>query len=160
VGAATVFAASWWFMYDPTGPQLNYWQLSHHLSCLGDEDGNFEGLDCAIFSHPAPMTMALSVLVTIEMLNALNSLSENQSLLVMPPWVNFWLLAAMALSMTLHFIILYVDILGTVFQVMPLTVTQWMAVLKISLPVLLMDETLKFFARNYTDVPDKIKEQW
>jgi len=160
VGAATVFAASWWFMYDPTGPQLNYWQLSHHLSCLGDEDGNFEGLDCAIFSHPAPMTMALSVLVTIEMLNALNSLSENQSLLVMPPWVNFWLLAAMALSMTLHFIILYVDILGTVFQVMPLTVTQWMAVLKISLPVLLMDETLKFFARNYTDVPGKIKEQW
>jgi len=157
VGAATVFAASWWFMYDPTGPQLNYWQLSHHLSCLGDEDGNFEGLDCAIFSHPAPMTMALSVLVTIEMLNALNSLSENQSLLVMPPWVNFWLLAAMALSMTLHFIILYVEILGTVFQVMPLTVVQWLAVLKISIPVLLLDESLKFLARNYTDVPLSVK---
>merc|ERR1712168_196888 len=90
VGCATVFAASWWFMYDPTGPQLNYYQLSHHLQCLGD-DVNFEGLDCGIFSHPAPMTMALSVLVTIEMLNALNSLSENQSLLVMPPWINPWL---------------------------------------------------------------------
>ncbi|KAK4298154.1 hypothetical protein Pmani_029482 [Petrolisthes manimaculis] len=150
VGCATVFAASWWFMYDPTGPGLNYYQLSHHLACLGEPE-NFEGLECSIFSHPAPMTMALSVLVTIEMLNALNSLSENQSLLIMPPWVNIWLLAAMALSMTLHFIILYVDILSTVFQVMPLSVAQWMAVLKISLPVLLLDESLKFLARNYTD---------
>lgn len=58
------------------------------------------------------MTMALSVLVTIEMLNAMNSLSENQSLLVMPPWINIWLLLAMILSMTLHFVILYVEILS------------------------------------------------
>ncbi|ROT76360.1 sarco/endoplasmic reticulum Ca2+-ATPase [Penaeus vannamei] len=153
VGCATVFAASWWFMYDPTGPQLNYYQLSHHLSCLGD-DKNFEGLDCNIFSHPAPMTMALSVLVTMRcstLLTGEKYLSENQSLIVMPPWVNIWLLAAMALSMTLHFIILYIDILSTVFQVMPLTTAQWMAVLKISLPVVLLDETLKFVARKYTD---------
>ena len=32
----------------------------------------FEGLSCKIFEDPHPMTMALSVLVTIEMLNALN----------------------------------------------------------------------------------------
>lgn len=159
VGAGTVFAAAYWFMYDPTGPRLNYYQLSHHLSCLGEPE-NFEGIDCGIFSHPAPMTMALSVLVTIEMLNALNSLSENQSLILMPPWSNIWLLAAMALSMTLHFIILYVDILSTVFQVMPLSVSQWVAVLKISLPVLLLDEALKFVARRYTDVPQEIERKF
>lgn len=34
---------------------------------------------------------------------------------------------------------------------MPLTTAQWMAVLKISLPVVLLDESLKFLARNYTD---------
>lgn len=95
--------------------------------------------------------MALSVLVTIEMLNALNSLSENQSMLVMPPWSNVWLISAIGLSMTLHFMILYVEILSTVFQICPLTVEEWFAVLKISFPVVLLDEVLKFFARKYSD---------
>lgn len=58
------------------------------------------------------MTMALSVLVTIEMLNAMNSLSENQSLVTMPPWSNMWLVGSMALSFTLHFVILYVEVLS------------------------------------------------
>jgi len=151
VGAGTVFAAAWWFMYDPTGPQLNYYQISNHLSCIVEEE-NFEGIDCSIFSHPAPMTMALSVLVTIEMLNALNSLSENQSLLVMPPWINPWLLGAMSLSFSLHFVILYVDVLAMVFQVMPLTWAQWLAVIKISMPVIFIDEILKLVARKYVDV--------
>ncbi|KAK4298153.1 hypothetical protein Pmani_029481 [Petrolisthes manimaculis] len=149
VGVATVFAATWWFMYDPTGPQVTFYQLTHHLSCPNDP-ANFEGLDCVIFSHTAPMTMALSVLVTIEMLNALNSLSENQSLVVMPPWDNIWLLLAMALSMILHFFILYIKFFAVVFQVQPLSVAQWMAVLKISFPVILLDETFKHFARKNT----------
>lgn len=71
VGAATVGAATWWFLYSPEGPQMTYWQLTHHLSCLGGGD-EFKGLDCKIFHDPHPMTMALSVLVTIEMLNAMN----------------------------------------------------------------------------------------
>lgn len=37
------------------------------------------------------------------------SLSENQSLLRMPPWSNCWLVGAMTLSMSLHFMIIYVD---------------------------------------------------
>lgn len=79
------------------------------------------------------------------------SLSENQSLLVMPPWCNMWLLGAMALSMSLHFVILYVDILSTIFQIAPLSMVEWIAVLKISLPVLILDETLKFVARKWID---------
>lgn len=38
VGAATVGAASWWFMYSPLGPQMSYWQLTHHLQCIGGGD--------------------------------------------------------------------------------------------------------------------------
>ena len=40
---------------------------------------------------------------------SLYSLSENQSLVRMPPWVNIWLLGSICLSMSLHFLILYVD---------------------------------------------------
>lgn len=36
------------------------------------------------------------------------SVSENQSLLRMPPWLNLWLLGAIVMSMALHFLILYV----------------------------------------------------
>jgi Ca2+ transporting ATPase len=109
----------------------------------------FKGVDCHIFHDPHPMTMALSVLVSIEMLNAMNSLSENQSLVAMPPWTNMFLMAAMALSMTLHFVILHVEILSQVFQVTPLNMEEWLAVIKISVPVILIDETLKFVARKY-----------
>jgi Ca2+ transporting ATPase len=160
VGSATVFAAAWWFMYHDDGPKLNYSQLTHHLGCINDESGLFKGVDCSVFNDPHPMTMALSVLVTIEMLNALNSLSENQSLLVMPPHKNIWLLSAMALSMTLHFVVLYVDILSTVFQVTPLNGVEWLAVMKMSLPVVLLDETLKFMARKFADVPADVKKDW
>jgi len=153
VGAATVGAAAWWFTMYEKGPQLNYYQLTHHLQCLA-EPRMFPNIDCGIFTNPKPMTMALSVLVTIEMLNAVNSISENQSLTVMPPWYNKWLMGAMALSMSLHFLILEVDVLSTVFQITPLNIEEWIAVLKISLPVILLDETLKFVARKITDVPN------
>lgn len=44
---------------------------THHMQCLAEEH-NFHGIDCHIFENPKPMTMALSVLVLIEMFNALN----------------------------------------------------------------------------------------
>jgi len=111
-----------------------------------------QGLDCHIFHDPHPMTMALSVLVTIEMFNALNSLSENQSLLLMPPWTNLFLLGAMALSFGLHFVLLYVEVLAKVFSVTPLDGEEWWTVMKFSIPVIILDETLKFVARTFIDV--------
>ncbi|GAV01129.1 hypothetical protein RvY_11888 [Ramazzottius varieornatus] len=157
VGAGTVGAAAWWFMVSPTGPQMSYYQLTHHLVCANEPE-NFRGIDCDVFEDPHPMTMALSVLVSIEMLNAMNSLSENQSLLAMPPWTNPWLMGAMGLSMSLHFVILYVDVLANVFQVCPLNIYEWIAVIKISIPVVLLDETLKFVARKIGEGKNPLTE--
>uniref|UniRef100_A0A8C4Y8K9 Calcium-transporting ATPase n=1 Tax=Gopherus evgoodei TaxID=1825980 RepID=A0A8C4Y8K9_9SAUR len=150
VGAATVGAAAWWFLYAEDGPGVSYHQLSHFMQCT-EENVDFEGLDCEVFESPVPMTMALSVLVTIEMCNALNSLSENQSLVRMPPWVNIWLLSSICLSMSLHFVILYIDPLPMIFKLTPLELTHWLMVLKISFPVILLDEVLKFIARDYLE---------
>jgi len=70
----------------------------------------------------------------------------------MPPWCNKWLMGAITLSMTLHFCILEIDFLAAVFQITRLNVEEWIAVLKISFPVIFIDEILKFVARKFTDV--------
>ena len=41
------------------------------------------------------------------------------------------------------------------FHICPLSWEEWFAVLKISIPVVLLDETLKFLSRNYVDGKDK-----
>ena len=92
-------------------------------------------------------TMSLSVLVAIEMFNALNAISEDGSLLTMPPWVNPWLLVAMAVSFGLHFVILYVPFLADIFSIVPLTVNDWIVVTAFSFPVVLIDECLKAVGR-------------
>ncbi|CAJ0964751.1 unnamed protein product [Ranitomeya imitator] len=150
VGFATVGAATWWFLYDEDGPQITFYQLRHFMKCTPD-NALFEDIDCEVFESRYPTTMALSVLVTIEMCNALNSLSENQSLLRMPPWLNIWLLCAIVMSMALHFLILYVKPMPLIFQVTPLSCTQWLVVMKISLPVILLDEGLKYISRHHLD---------
>uniref|UniRef100_A0A8C1TCV6 Calcium-transporting ATPase n=1 Tax=Cyprinus carpio TaxID=7962 RepID=A0A8C1TCV6_CYPCA len=150
VGLGTVSAATWWYLFDEDGPQVSFYQLRHFMQCT-EENPMFQGIDCEVFESRYPTTMALSVLVTIEMFNALNSLSENQSLLRMPPWVNIWLLGAIILSLSLHFLILYVEPLPLIFQVTPLHYSQWIVVLKISFPVILLDEALKCISRHHLE---------
>ncbi|CAF1248683.1 unnamed protein product [Rotaria magnacalcarata] len=159
VGAGTVGASCWWYVSYHDGPLLSWSQLKHHFKCRGGGK-EWEDIDCDVFDDPHPMTMALSVLVTIEMLNALNSLSENQSLVKMPPWYNKYLLFAIALSMSLHMMILYIPMFNTVFQICPLTWEEWFAVLKISVPVVLLDEILKFISRRYVDKTEPHISVW
>uniref|UniRef100_A0A671RRV5 Calcium-transporting ATPase n=1 Tax=Sinocyclocheilus anshuiensis TaxID=1608454 RepID=A0A671RRV5_9TELE len=154
----TVSAATWWYLFDEDGPQVSFYQLRHFMQCT-EENPMFQGIDCEVFESRYPTTMALSVLVTIEMFNALNSLSENQSLLRMPPWVNVWLLGAIILSLSLHFLILYVEPLPLIFQVTPLHYSQWIIVLKISIPVILLDEALKYMSRHHLEGTTCLRER-
>jgi len=44
---------------------------THHHRCYSNPE-EFVGIECTIFDNPKPKTMALSVLVVIEILNAFN----------------------------------------------------------------------------------------
>jgi Ca2+ transporting ATPase len=152
VGAATVFGYAWWFIFYNGGPQITFHQLTNFHQC----SSKFPEIGCEMFtSIPAQRatTVSLSILVVIEMFNACNSLSENESLLVLPIWANPYLVASIALSMGLHFMILYVPFFRTLFQITPLNWEEWQAVLVISAPVIAIDEVLKWVSNRLSKSP-------
>nr|XP_023885453.1 calcium-transporting ATPase 3, endoplasmic reticulum-type-like [Quercus suber] len=112
---------------------------------------------CSIFNDRHPSTVSMTVLVVVEMFNALNNLSENQSLLVIPPWSNLWLVASIILTMIFHILILYVHPLAVLFSVTPLSWAEWRLVLYLSFPVIIIDEVLKFFSRNTKGIRFKFR---
>lgn len=44
-----------------------------------------------------------------------------------------------------------IRLVQVIFQITPLSLEEWVAVLKISIPVIILDETLKFVARKFAD---------
>lgn len=148
VGLATVAGYAWWFMFYSEGPQITFWQLSHFHKC----SAQFGEIGCQMFSDDmakSASTVSLSILVVIEMFNAMNALSSSESLLTLPLWENMMLVYAIALSMALHFALLYTPVLQTLFSILPLNWAEWQAVLVISAPVILIDEVLKLAERQF-----------
>lgn len=148
VGLATVAGFIWWFVYADSGPRLPYSELMNFDTCHTRETT----YPCSIFEDRHPSTVSMTVLVVVEMFNALNNLSENQSLVVIPPWSNLWLVGSIILTMLLHVLILYIQPLSVLFSVTPLSWTEWKVVLLLSFPVIIIDEVLKFFSRNRTGI--------
>ena len=135
VGLATVAGYAWWFMFYSEGPQITFWQLSHFHRC----SSAFPEIGCQMFSDDmarSASTVSLSILVVIEMFNAMNALSSSESLLTLPLWENMMLVYAIALSMALHFTLLYTPFLQVLFSILPLNWVEWQAVLAISAPVM------------------------
>lgn len=132
VGIATIGGFIWFLMLASRGPKVSW----SGINSIGPE------------SSIIGSTVALSVLVVIEMANALNSLSENESIFCLGPHRNPILLAAISLSIFLHYLILYLPALAKIFGVAPLNGEEWMAVVCLSVPVILIDEILKFFTRK------------
>ena len=131
VGGATLGAFAWW--YHSKGVSLQ--QLRSWSSCLSWTDfahsaeaPHWPQYPCKIFESPlraVPQTMALSVLVVIEMLKALSAVSLDSSLLTVAPWRNPWLLQGVALPMALHLLTIYVKPLSRLFGLAPLTWDNW-----------------------------------
>ncbi|KAK0650066.1 Calcium-transporting ATPase sarcoplasmic/endoplasmic reticulum type [Lasiodiplodia hormozganensis] len=156
VGIATVFGYAWWFMFNPAGPQISFYELSHFHRC----STHFPEIGCEMFSNEmskSASTVSLSILVVIEMFNAMNALSSSESLLTLPLWENMVLVYAITLSMILHFALLYIPFLQGLFSITPLNWGEWKAVLAISAPIIGIDEVLKLVERQFfmTKLPAK-----
>ena len=81
------------------------------------------------------------------MLNSLNAISEDNSLLTMSPLINPWLLLAISWSIGLHIMIVYVPAMNVIFGIAPHNLYEWYLVMAFSSPVILIDEVLKIIGR-------------
>jgi Ca2+-transporting ATPase len=115
---------------------------------------SFDGIDlsknaCDYFTigKKKPVTLSLTVLVIIEMFNAMNAVSDEQSILVVPPFKNVWLLVAISFSCALHCVILYIPFFANIFGLAPLDLSEWILVFYFSIPVILIEEVMKFISR-------------
>ncbi|KAG8344975.1 putative Cation transporter ATPase N terminus [Trypanosoma vivax] len=159
VGLATVGGFLWWFL----GHGFTLHDLTTYTTCK-----DMTKPTCTALADPeTARAIALSILVVVEMLNALNALSENASLITMRPHTNVWLLLAIVSSLTLHLLIMYVPFLAALFNIAPLGVDpqvvkqahpwsilvptnfdDWKAVMVFSVPVIFLDELLKLVTRR------------
>jgi|Transcript_22419 Ca2+-transporting ATPase len=161
VGLATVGIFVWWYTMAETGDGhtlVSFQQLSNWSQCPEWKDftvNNFvEGMDfsqapCEYFTKGKvkASTLSLSVLVVIEMLNALNAISEDNSLMTMSPLVNPYLILAIISSILLHCVIVYIPFMNEIFSIYAMNQQEWIAVFAFSTPVIFIDEVLKFFGR-------------
>ena len=107
--------------------------------------GPFDADPCDYFGSgkAKAATLGVTTLVCAQMANALNGVSERDSLLVSPPWRNPTLLLAVAGSLGVHAAILYVEPLAKTFSVVPLSAEEWAVCLALSAPVIAIEEAFK-----------------
>merc|ERR1712194_606620 len=162
VGFATVGVFIYWYVYDVDAadghtlvsiPELMQWgkcSTWENFSPKPFGELSFAKDPCSYFlaGKVKASTLSLTVLVVIEMLNAFNALSEDGSLLQMPPWKNPYLIVACMDSMLVHFVILYVPTLARIFAVCALDLHDWWLVMCFAFPVIIIDEVLKFVGRQ------------
>jgi len=91
--------------------------------------------------------MSLTVLVMIEMFNALNALSEEKSLLTTGLFGNPILIVAIICAFSLHLMIVNVPFFTHIFGTTVLSKNDWILCVGIAAPVILLDEFVKIFAR-------------
>jgi Ca2+-transporting ATPase len=171
VGFATVGIMVYWYVYDHDATDghtlVSMEQLTQFSRCPSWEKFsartyNGEEVGCGIFEgrgKAKASTLSLTVLVVIEMLNALNALSEDGSLLQMPPWCNPYLIVAMCFSIGIHMVICYWPLGNQLFGVVPLDGHDWVVVSVFSFPVILIDEILKFVGRIMVEQEIKSRKQ-
>ena len=134
IGVATVGVYAGYFFENG----VSFQELQSWSTCTGTES-------CSIYADlAAPQTLALSTLVTVELLKALCSVSIDSSIFTVGPQKNPWLLLGVTIPFALNLAIIYTPELEQSFGLAPLDGSDWLKVLAWSLPIVLIDEALKY----------------
>ena len=128
---ATLGVFLWWF-YD-RGFTIGNVMRWHKCNVAHEEQNAF----CKLFSSSSshPQTMSLSVLVLIEMLRALSSVSLEKSILAFPPWKNPLLVIGTIIPMLVHLLFMYRPKLSSLLNIVPLSLREWKVIELLLFPV-------------------------
>jgi Ca2+-transporting ATPase len=115
--------------YCITGGYVGLASLAAYLYGFSRKGISFDKLRQSMDSRDAGLvhsqSMALSVLVVVEMLKALSAVSLSQSLFRVPPWTNPYLLASVILPLSLHGLLIHIPFLAKLFGVSALSIRDW-----------------------------------
>lgn len=120
-------------------------------------EANISSIGCNVFtdkeSLSMPQTLALSTLITSELIKALSSVSLDSSILSVGPQRNPYLILGVFVPFIIHLGIVYSSTFGMPwicesFGLTPLSVESWASILIWSIPVIFIDEALKIVSRT------------
>lgn len=94
-------------------------------------------------------TMTLITMAMYQWFNAWNCRSATRSLFSIGLFTNKGLIAVMALVLALQSAIVYVPFMRYIFKTVPLSVHDWIIVIAISAPIIIMEEIRKIVARRW-----------
>ena len=90
----------------------------------------------------------------IELFKALSAVSLDTSLRHIQPWQNKYLLPGVIIPFLLHLAVIYFPPLSRLFGLTQLTKREWKVILCFSLPIILLEEILKYFGRHQAEMKE------
>ena len=93
-------------------------------------------------------TMTLITMAMYQWFNAWNCRSETKSLWELGLFSNKWLIAVMALVLALQSAIVYIPFMRYIFKTVPLSAHDWVVVIVVSAPIIIMEEIRKAIASS------------
>lgn len=97
-------------------------------------------------------TMTLITMAMYQWFNAWNCRTERRSLFSLGLFTNKWLIAVMALVLALQSAIIYIPAMRYIFKTVPLSLHDWIVVIIVSSPIVLMEEIRKAIARRWFNI--------
>lgn len=141
MGFASVTAYVWWF--NERG--ISFQQLRQHSQIETTTVSSYFSSSGLAY----PQSLALSVLVCIELFKALSAVSLSQSVFTISPLQNPYLLLSVGVSLCIHIVLLQTPWLSNIFGLHSLSKKDWYVVLALSLPVVILEELLKWVGRTF-----------